>query len=703
MNLPVIDFGRPVALAAGLVAALAATAPAAAATPPRAPAAVEGRYIVVYERSTPAPAEKTERLERTKGFRAGLRYSRALKGFAARLSARQVRELRNDPAVAFVAPDRPVRALGDVPLAPGDAAPAGVRRIGAGAQTTAREASTANVAVIDSGIDLGHPDLNAADGVNCVTPGAPAQDDDGHGTHVAGTIGARNDGAGVVGVAPGTRTYAVKVLDAAGSGTYSQIICGIDWVTRTRTDADPANDIAVANMSLGGAGAPVAPCATTTDPMHRALCASVAAGVTYVVAAGNSGWDFDYAPAPDTPAVYPEALTVTAMSDSDGVGGATGGAPACTTGEGDDRYATFSNFAATAAGAAHTIAGPGVCVRSTWPGGGYHTISGTSMATPHVAALAALCIGEGGRPGPCAGLAPAEIAAKLRADAQQRTAALASYGFTGDPARPFSGVYFGYLAHAAAADTTAPATTAVSPADGATAVTTGSAVSVTFSEPMDKASAQAAFSLTRASDGAAIAGSFSWSGSTLTFRPAAALAEGTDYRATVGPGARDLAGNELGTSRAWTFRTLTTVTALPGSTVIESGTWRSGSASSLRADDNVFYDVSSTTGSTRTSSWQGRFTGVARDLRSLRVTYRGRSSASCSQTVAVWRWTTASWVTIDSRSVGSTEVLVDRSLSGTLTDYVSSAGEVRVRVRCTSGYQAFSAGGDLLRLTMTRP
>ena len=247
--------------AIALAALGTAVAPAsAAADEPRAPERVDGRYIVVFTRSVDRPVAETEKLEHAEGFESRLRYRRALKGFAAPLSTDQVRDLRADPEVAFVTPDRRVEALDDVPLAAGDSAPGGVRRMQAATTTTARQASGANVAVIDTGIDLSHPDLNAADGKNCVGSG-PAQDDEGHGTHVAGTIGARNDGAGVVGVAPGTRLFSVKVLGAQGGGTWSQIICGIDWVTATRTDADPSNDIAVANMSLGGPGQPIAPAA----------------------------------------------------------------------------------------------------------------------------------------------------------------------------------------------------------------------------------------------------------------------------------------------------------------------------------------------------------------------------------------------------------------------------------------------------------
>src|SRR3712207_6943835 len=103
-------------------------------------------------------------------------------------------------------------------------------------------------------------------------------------------------------------------------------------------------------MSLGGGGRPIASCATTTDPEHRAICASTAAGVTYVVAAGNSGWDFDYARVPDTPAAYPEVLTVTSSSDSDGATGGTVFFHTCPDGsrEAAQPHASLSNFAATA-------------------------------------------------------------------------------------------------------------------------------------------------------------------------------------------------------------------------------------------------------------------------------------------------------------------------------------------------------------------
>jgi subtilisin len=193
-----------------------------------------------------------------------------------------------------------------------------------------------DIAVIDTGIDLDHPDLNARNGTNCVSPGAPAEDDHGHGTHVAGTAAARDNDSGVVGVAPGARVWAVKVLNAAGSGTTSQIVCGIDWVTaNARTGAG----IEVANMSLGGQSlfGSFSTCSSTWDPMHPAICRSVNAGVTYAVAAGNSAANSNSF----VPATYAEVITVSALADFNGQPG--GGAAATCRADEDDTFANFSN------------------------------------------------------------------------------------------------------------------------------------------------------------------------------------------------------------------------------------------------------------------------------------------------------------------------------------------------------------------------
>jgi subtilisin family serine protease len=411
---------------------------------------VAGSYIVVYNQQAGSVGAATDAREATLGFETTHRYRSALDGFSAELTDDQVNALQSDPAVDFVQADRTVHATDFVPRVAGEpASPTGIRRIVAAKGNLVREKATDNVAVIDTGINLSHPDLNAVNGKDCVDTGTPAEDANGHGTHVSGTIGALNNGSGVTGVAPGTKIYAVRVLNAAGNGTFAQIICGIDWVSANAA----AKDIEVANMSLGGTlGGPQSACPGTSDGLHLAICNATDAGtnVTFVVAAGNSGYDYDFPANPDVPAAYKEVLTVSALSDSDGKPGALGPAPSCRTGETDDAPATFSNFAATAAGEKHTIAAPGTCIKSTWLSHGYNVISGTSMASPHMAGVAALCHGEvGSAAGPCKTKTPAQNIAYLRNQAANYNNAHLTYGFLRDPNHsPLPAHYFGFLTRA---------------------------------------------------------------------------------------------------------------------------------------------------------------------------------------------------------------------------------------------------------------
>jgi subtilisin len=437
---------RTLRLALGglLLAATLAGSGAALAGESTSPAVRDRDYIVVLNTNVD-PAVAVGRHTMRYGADVSFVYRHALKGYAAKLSAPAVRAIAADPAVAFITEDRTFAATSCSPSLV-QCLPLGLDRIDAEQSSafSGRPPQPINVAVLDTGIDLTHPDLNVAGGFDCVRNQGNGQDENGHGTHVAGTIGALNNSFGVVGVLPGTRLWAVRVLNAKGYGTLGRVICGIDFVTSTRSDPDPSNDIAVANMSLSGPGSDDGNCGRSNrDATHVAICASVAAGVTYVVAAGNSGQDFQNG----TPASYDEVLTVTAMTDFDGTPGGLGG-ETCLPGYNfaDDTVAFFSDFATLPADRAHTVAASGVCILSTFLGGGYELFSGTSQATPAVAGTVAVCIAAGA----CAGLRPGQIVQKIVSDAASYNTARRNfgYGFQGDPLRPITGKYYGYLIRA---------------------------------------------------------------------------------------------------------------------------------------------------------------------------------------------------------------------------------------------------------------
>jgi len=424
--------GVLISLTMAVLSAVGTSAPA-----PAARDAVPGQYIVVFHDWVDNPATEATGMALQHGLGVLHVYEHALKGFAAVVPPGMLRVLESDARVAFVNEDRVVSIAGPgAAVLESQSVPTGIARIDGDASSAASGNGSGSVnvgvAIIDTGIDIDHPDLNVAGGKNC-SSGKSFDDGNGHGTHVAGTVAAKDDGIGVVGVAPGAPLYAVRVLNNAGSGTWSSVICGVDWVTVNAAGLK----IKVANMSLGGGGSEAGSCATDKDALHKAICASVnTAGVTYVVAAGNSNADFKGF----VPAAYNEVLTVTAMADFNGQPG--GGASATCRADVDDTAADFSNWT-TSGGSdtGHAIAAPGVCIYSAWKGGGYSTISGTSMASPHVAGVAALCIA-----GSCVGMSPGQVIAKLRGDAA--ASSLAAYGFAGDPRSPSSGRYYGYLVHA---------------------------------------------------------------------------------------------------------------------------------------------------------------------------------------------------------------------------------------------------------------
>ncbi len=351
---------------------------------PIAGEAIEDQYIVVLKKGA-----RPSKVLSSQGLEAQHTYNHAIKGFSLKIpNNRALEALRNNKNVKYIEKDLEVQAFGQT-------LPTGVDRMQADLNGTAAIDNThqeldIDIVIMDSGIDKDHPDLNVAGGYNfSLGPAKKWDDGNGHGTHTAGSAAAKDNSEGVVGVAPGARLWAARVLDNRGSGSISDIVAGIDWVTQN------ADKFEVVNMSLGATG--------SSSSMREAIQSSVNAGVVYVVAAGNDGSDVygsdgQLGGGDDIiPAAYPEVATISALADSDGEAGGNGSE---TSYGSDDSFASFSNYSTavtsdnpvTSPGAAIDLMLPGVDIYSTYNDGGYTTMSGTSMASPHGAGLAALYI-----------------------------------------------------------------------------------------------------------------------------------------------------------------------------------------------------------------------------------------------------------------------------------------------------------------------
>jgi aqualysin 1 len=346
-------------LFAGVVAAMFVVCGAvlAQAKPSKAVGSVD-RYIVVLKEAASDPGRAADGMARHYSLGVGFVYGHALKGFSAVIPNERVAAVRSDKRVEYVEPDTTYYAVAQT-------LPWGIKRIDADIRSTragngSGSVSNINAYIIDSGI-YRHNDLNVVGHVNFTGDGKPT-DCFGHGTHVAGTVAAKDNASAVVGVTPGAPLTGVKVLGCNGSGEKSEILEGIDWVTAN------AKKPAIANMSFSG---------PTSRTLDDAVRRSADSGVFYSIAAGNNGAKAcNYSPARAGAGTNNGIMTTAAIDKS-------------------NQEPSWSNY-----GSCVDIWAPGVGIKSTWKGGGTESLRGASQAAAHVGGGGALYLSSHAGAGP---------------------------------------------------------------------------------------------------------------------------------------------------------------------------------------------------------------------------------------------------------------------------------------------------------------
>ncbi|MFA6218456.1 MAG: S8 family serine peptidase [Erythrobacter sp.] len=360
------SIGRIATVSAIALAAAGSVSTGTAQSAPARGAKIDNAYICVFNPGLVTKANvraESARSAQAAGGQVGFTYQNTIRGFSINASAQGVSRMQaNNPRIAFCEQDQLMTADGQAKARPGGGGgtPApettwwGVLRVNGGIAGV-----TSSAWVIDTGIDFTHPDLNVDTARSAVfTRDSSADDNNGHGSHVAGILGAiKGNGIGVVGVAAGVKLVAVKVLDRRGSGSNSGVIAGVDYAANNFAAGD------VANMSLGGG---------FSQALNDAVEAAAARGLKFAIAAGNESTNAGTT----SPASASGSNIFTISSFAQG-----------------DIWSSFSNFGNPPV----DFAEPGSSIFSTYKDGGYATLSGTSMASPHAAGLLLLGnIGNGG-------------------------------------------------------------------------------------------------------------------------------------------------------------------------------------------------------------------------------------------------------------------------------------------------------------------